>query len=119
MCEHNVLHSCTVLVNQLSFILSKLWGFLKTKTNVPDPTQWDFGFIEYYREAIALYKDPDDRSRHLHLIKYCEAQRDFHTPSLRHINHLIQIDEKPNLELREPRCEIYKISLSFQPRRKS
>ena len=83
--------------------------------DVPDPTQWDFGFIEYYREAIALYKDPDDRSRHLHLIKYCEAQRDFHTPSLRHINHLIQIDEKPNIQLTEPEWELYKISISFQP----
>ena len=32
---------------------------------------------------------------------------------LRQINHLIQIDEKPNLELKEPRWEIYKISISF------
>ena len=33
--------------------------------------------------------------------------------SSRQINHLIQFDEKPNLEIQEPRWEIYKISISF------
>ena len=91
---------------------------MKKQMNVDLP-RWDYGFIEYYHKALALYTDPDKRSELLHKIKLNEVQRDYFTPSLRDISHLIQIDEKPNLEMKEPRCEIYKISLSFQPQRKS
>ena len=95
--------------------------YLKQKQikNVPDPTQWDFEFIEYYHKAFALFTDPDKKSQVLGHIKCHEAQRDYTTPSLRNINHLVQIDEKPNQELKEPRCEIYKISISFKPHRES
>ena len=48
------------------------------------------------------------------MVTYDEAERDYFTASLRQINHLIQIDEKPNLEMMEPRWELYKISISFQ-----
>ena len=46
-----------------------------------------------------------------------EARRDFFTGSVRQIHNLIQIG-LPNLELKEARCEIYKISVSFRPRGK-
>ena len=92
---------------------------LKEVHNVPDLAQCDYRFIEYYHKALALSKDAGARSRLLDQIKIHETQRDNFTPSLRHINHLVQIDEKPNLELKVPRCEIYKISLSFQPSSKS
>ena len=92
---------------------------MKQINNVPDPAQWDFEFIEYYKKAIAVSTDPDEISRNLQLIKLSEAQRDYFTPSLRQIDHLVQIDEKPNFELKEPRCEIYKISLSFQAQSES
>jgi len=48
-----------------------------------------------------------------HQTKTHEGIRDYHSRSLWQINHLIQLDEKPNLELKKPRWEIYKISLSF------
>ena len=86
---------------------------------MPDRTQWDYEFIEYFHRALALYTDPDSRSRVLHLINVNEVQRDYFTPSLRQFNHLVQIDEKPNLELTEPQCEIYKISISFRAPSKS
>ena len=63
---------------------------------------------------MATTTDPDDRNHFIERIKFQEAIRDFYVESLRHINHLVQIDETPNLELKEPRCEIYKISLSFR-----
>ena len=79
----------------------------------------DYSYIEYFYKAMKNYTNVNKKADVYHNIISNEAHRDYHTPSVRHINHLIQIDEKPNLELREPRCEIYKISLSFQPRRKS
>ena len=58
--------------------------------------------------------DPCSKEKQIQYVKYNESRRDYYTPSLRQINHLIQIDEKPNLELMEPRWELYKISISFQ-----
>ena len=59
-------------------------------------------------------KDPSEKELILQHVKFYEGIRDYYTPSLRQINHLIQIDEKPNLELMEPKWELYKISISFQ-----
>ena len=84
-----------------------------------DPAQWDHGYIEYYKKAMAKSTKPNLTKLLSVRIKFYEALRDFYTQSLRHINHLIQIDEKPNLELKEARCEIYKISLSFRAHGKS
>ena len=42
-----------------------------------------------------------------------EALKDFYTPSMKHIKPTIQLDEKPESNIKEPRWEIYKISLSF------
>ena len=85
----------------------------------PDPAQWDYEYIEYYKKAMANSTDLNTKTEFLYCVKHQEAYRDFYTESLRHINHLYQIDEMPNLELKEPRCEIYKISLSFRAQRKS
>ena len=59
-------------------------------------------------------QDPSHKEETLQFVKFHEGIRDYSTPSLRQINHLIQIDEKPNLELMEPKWELYKISISFQ-----
>ena len=60
----------------------------------------------------------EDKMELFHLIKMHEGFRDYYGSSLWQINHLIQLDPKPNLELKEPRWEIYKISLSFLTKRK-
>ena len=83
-----------------------------------DPAQWDYEFIEYYKKAIANIKGSCGRfekSKLTNRIKYHDILRDYHAQSLRHINHLIQMDENPNLQLKEPCWEIYKISFSFWP----
>ena len=49
------------------------------------------------------------------MILDAESARDFFAvSSLRQFNHLIQFDDKPNFEIKEPRWEIYKISLTFE-----
>ena len=58
--------------------------------------------------------DPYSKEKKLENVKFHESTRDYFTPSLRQINHLIQIDEKANLEIMEPKWELYKISISFQ-----
>ena len=75
----------------------------------------DYSYIEYLHKAMANATDAskEEKMDLFHLIKWHEGFRDYHSSSLRQINHLIQLDEKPNLELKEPRWEIYKISLSF------
>ena len=76
------------------------------------PAEKDYGYIKYLRQSLEIAPQSHP-PRSEALIWLDEAQRDYFTESLRPINHLIQIDEKPNLELREPRWELYKISISF------
>ena len=57
---------------------------------------------------------PEQRQRMLHQIKFHEARREYYTESLKPINHLVQLDEKPNTEFMEPKWDLYKITLSFQ-----
>ena len=79
-----------------------------------NPIEVDYSYIEYFRKAIMNDTNPSSKENRLRKIKIHEGRRDYFTPSLRQINHLIQIDEKPNLELMEPKWELYKISVSFQ-----
>ena len=76
----------------------------------------DYGYIEYFRKSMAAYTDPFEKEEMLRKIQNHEAWRDFYTPSLMPIKHMIQIGE-PNLELAEPKWELYKISISFQFRK--
>jgi len=72
----------------------------------------DYSYVQYLRKSMMKMTDPpEDMIQH---VKFHEGKRDYFSPSLRQINHLIQIDEKPNLELMEPKWELYKISISFQ-----
>ena len=79
-----------------------------------DETMVDYGYIEYYRKSWENSTDPEHKKKAFKAMLTHEAKRDFFTISLRQINHLIQIGP-PNFELKEPRCEMYKISLSFWP----
>ena len=96
-----------------------------------DPAVRDYSYIGYMKESVVacnfnltasdeIFRQKELRQRELflNLIRYHESKRDLFSPSLRQVNHLIQIDEKPNLELLEPKGELYKISLSFQQTRK-
>ena len=82
------------------------------------PSKRNYEFINYYRKSYELETRPEQKESYFHQVLEREAFRDYHTESLRQINNLLQIDRKPNLELTEPKEELYKISVSFQPKRK-
>ena len=87
---------------------------LEGKQKAVDPAQKNYGYIEYFQKSLKIVQDPSDKEKMFMHVKLHEARREFSTASLRQINHLIQIDAKPNLELTEPKWELYKISISFQ-----
>ena len=78
----------------------------------------DYDYIDLYRKSYENETDPQQKKNKLYTFRSAEAQRDFHTGSLKMISPLIQFDQKPNLDLKEVRSEIYKISVSFEPKRK-
>lgn len=81
----------------------------------PGPPDYDYSYIEYYYKAYERFPDGSDMKPHTwNMILDAESARDFFAvSSLRQFNHLIQFDEKPNFEIKEPRWELYKISLTF------
>ena len=83
-----------------------------------EPSKRNYDFIDYYRKSYELETDPEQKELYFHQVLEREAFRDYHTESLRQINNLLQIDREPNLELTEPKEELYKISVSFWPKRK-
>ena len=92
-----------------------VWAMNQSK--IEDRTKINYGYIEYFRKAMEN-ASPLEKERLFYDIKMHEARRDYYTRSLKSINHLVQIDEKPNLELTEPKWELYKISISFRPKGK-
>ena len=96
------------------FLLS--YGFQQhTKQDHKDRAEKDYGYIDDFRKSMIYEPDPRQKEDMSNKLKYYESERDYFTASLRPINHLLQIDQNPNLELTEPRWELYKVSISFQP----
>ena len=87
-------------------------SFLCQKQIHLSPAERDYGYLKYFQKSFEI--DPFYRDQLFERIKYQESERDYFSVSLKPINHLIQIDEQPNLELIEPKWELYKISISFQ-----
>ena len=79
-----------------------------------DFTERDYGYVAYLRKAIDNSPDLSVKERITQQTMVHEGRRDYFTASLRQINHLIQFDQKPNLELMEPKWELYKVSISFE-----
>ena len=70
--------------------------------------------LRYFQKSMENASSPEERERMLYQIKFNEARRDYWTESLKSINHLVQYDEKPNTELKEPKWDLYKLTVSFQ-----
>ena len=76
----------------------------------------DYTYIDLYKKSYEYERDPETkRINRFYALRGEEARRDYHTGSLKSINHLIQFDKEPNLDLKEVRLEIYKITVSFEP----
>ena len=87
---------------------------MQSRQKYLEPEEWDWGFLEYFRKSIALETDPTVKLSILHCLHHNEATRDMYCGSIKQMNPLIQFDSKPNRELKEPRAELYKISISFE-----
>ena len=85
------------------------------KQGFKDPAERDYGYIDTFRKSMINKQDPRLKESLSNNLKWHENERDYFTVSLRPIKHLIQFDQKPNMELAEPRWELYKVSISFQP----
>ena len=83
-----------------------------------DPTEKDYGYIEYTLKTIMSVPDSIHKDFLMSIVKHHESERDYFTKSLRQVNHLVQIGGKPNYELMEPKWELYKVSISFEGIRK-
>ena len=96
---------------------SRAEGLQHKQHNIP----WlekDYSYIDLFRKAYEEEERPLKKMKLLHELRESEAKRDFFTGSIRQIQYLIQLDPTPNLELKQARCEIYKISVSFESARK-
>ena len=80
----------------------------------------NYGYVGYLRKAMdntgehCPRPDLPVKEKRIRQTMFHEGLRDYFSTSLRQINHLIQIDQRPNIELMEPKWELYKISVSFE-----
>ena len=86
----------------------------KEKEEHKDRAERNYGYIDTLRKSMINQHDPSQKDTMSNIVKCQESNRDYFTASLRPIQHLIQTDQNPNLELAEPRWELYKVSISFQ-----
>ena len=72
----------------------------------------DFEYVEFYRKAYEFSNSLVDKEKSWYDWQNAEAIRDFYKSSITEIKHLIQLDHTPS-DLKEPKWELYKISISF------
>ena len=87
--------------------------WLQSKQNDVLPNRRDFSYLEFIRKAVEYETDQEARSGYLDALRRNEAIQDVWTASIKEINPLIQFCPGPNLELKEAKVELYKISVSF------
>ena len=97
---------------KILFINQRYGTWLIHKQKGP-PKGWDFSYLEYFRKAVQYSTEQEKKLSFLHVLLSNEALRDFWTESIKELNPLIQFDPEPNLELKEAKVELYKISVSF------
>ena len=75
--------------------------------------RWDFSYLEFIRKAVEYETDEEVKLEYLHALRNHEAIHYLHTESIKEIKPLIQFCPGSNLELKEAKVELYKISVSF------
>ena len=78
-----------------------------------DKHERDYSYIEYYRKAYENMQIEEEKRYYYFMLLHAEAARDYNTTSIRQIDHLVQLG-KPNFDLKEPECDLYKVSISFE-----
>ena len=103
---------------KIHFINQRYGTWLHCKQRDVPPNRWDFSFLEFIRKAVEYEADEKVKLEYLHALRNHEAIHDIWTASIKEINPLIQFCPGPNLELKEAKVELYKISVSFSSRGK-
>ena len=98
---------------KILFINQRYGSWLASKQSDVPPNRRDFSFLDFFRKAVEYETDQEMKSNYLHTLRKDEATRDLWTESIKEINPLIQFCPGPNLELKEAKVELYKISVSF------
>ena len=76
-------------------------------------TEWDYTFIDYFQKAYENENNDSALKRNIMItLRKAEARRDYYNGMIKEIKDLEQFDCTPNLELTEPKCEIYKITIN-------
>ena len=76
-------------------------------------TEWDYTFIDYFQKAYENENNNSELKRNIFMtLRKAEARRDYYNGMIKEIKQLEQLDHTPNLELTEPKCEIYKITIN-------
>ena len=71
----------------------------------------DYSYIDFYKKAFDNAKNLSEKKRFYSEIVYEEAHRDYHKGSIKEFKALKQIGV-PDHELKEAKCELFKISMS-------
>ena len=93
------------------FLVSRAVYFSNIQNHM-HPSCWNYHYIEYARKAYN-HAGPTRVEEYYKYLQSMNAMKDYFTESINEINHLKQLDQTPNLELRESKWELYKISFSF------
>ena len=87
---------------------------MKEQADVPW-SEKDYSYIEYFQKAHNHNDDPTMNVTILNALREAKVRRDYYLCSLKQLNHAIQFDVTPNLDIKEARPEIYKITINFAP----
>ena len=107
-------HFIRLLILQPAQYLERVWRhFDKSRGLYLERTkEMEFNYVDYYRKAYEYTDSCKEKEESLYDWRNAEALRDFYTGSVTEIKHLIQLDRTP-CDLKEPKWELYKISISF------
>ena len=90
-----------------------MW-LMRMQSGIPWPEK-DYSYIDLYQKAYDNDHDAMRKENILNTLKDAKVRRDYNLGSMKQINHAIQFDQKPNTELKEAQCEIYRITINSVP----
>ena len=72
----------------------------------------DYSYMTLLARALENTSDPDLKKKYYAELVHSEAHRDYHMGSIKQFKSLVQIDERPDTEIKEAKWDLFKISMS-------
>ena len=72
----------------------------------------DYSYMTLLARALENTSDPALKKQYYAELVHSEAHRDYHMGSIKQFKSLIQIDERPDSEIKEAKWDLFKISMS-------